>query len=102
MVETHPDVIEEFELSGAIAEEPPYQVIIHNDDVTPMHFVIQILQQVFLLSGPRALQIMYTAHHHGTALVQVLPKGEALRRVHRAHFSARMAGFPLTFTVEKE
>jgi ATP-dependent Clp protease adaptor protein ClpS len=81
---------------------PLYRVIIHNDDVTPMDFVISVLQNIFLLNGPSAVQVMYTAHFHGSAYVQTLPLGEAQRRVHRAHYTAAVAGFPLQFTLESE
>lgn len=83
-------------------EPPLYQVIIHNDDVTPMDFVIQILMSVFHLSGAHALQVMYTAHHHGSAYVQTLPKPEAQKRTGLAHFSARLNGYPLEFSLKPE
>jgi ATP-dependent Clp protease adaptor protein ClpS len=84
------------------ALEPPYRVIIHNDDVTPMDFVMNILRTVFKLDGLHALQVMYTAHHHGEAHVQTLPKAEAVRRVGLAHMAARLNRYPLTFTIEVE
>ena len=83
-------------------EGPFYRVIIHNDDVTPMDFVLHILISVFQLSGAHALQVMYTAHFHGSAYVQTLPKPEAQKRVGLAHFSARMSGFPLEFSITPE
>jgi ATP-dependent Clp protease adapter protein ClpS len=55
-----------------------------------------------MLAGPRAAQVMFTAHIHGSAYVESLPKTEALRRIHRAHFTARLAGYPLLFTLERE
>jgi ATP-dependent Clp protease adaptor protein ClpS len=82
--------------------EPPVRVIIHNDDVTPMDFVLGILRSVFRLDGLHALQVMYAAHYHGQAHVQTLPKAEAVRRVGLAHVSARLNGYPLTFTLESE
>ncbi len=82
--------------------EPPYRVIIHNDDVTPMDFVLSILRTVFLLDSLRALQVMYTAHYHGSAYVQTLPKPEAIQRVGRAQFTARLHRYPLRFTVEPD
>ncbi len=82
--------------------EPPYRVIIHNDDVTPMDFVLYVLMTVFMLNNLHAVQVMYTAHHHGSAYVQTLPKSEAVRRVGMAHTSACLSGFPLRFTIERE
>jgi ATP-dependent Clp protease adaptor protein ClpS len=85
-----------------VEEEPPYRVTIHNDDVTPMNYVLYILQNFFMLAGPRAVQVMFTAHFHGSAYVVSLPKIEAQRRIHRAHVAARLAGYPLLFTMERE
>src|SRR5512140_1342633 len=83
-------------------EEPPYRVIVHNDDVTPMEFVTHILVTVFFIPEENAITIMYTAHLNGSAYVQTLPKPEAQKRINKDHFAARMAKFPLTFTMEPE
>jgi ATP-dependent Clp protease adaptor protein ClpS len=85
-----------------ISEEPPYRVIIHNDDVTPMNFVMAILMTVFFLDNIHALQVMYTAHYHGRAYVQSLPRPEAIQRVGRAHVTSQLNGYPLRFSIEKQ
>ena len=82
--------------------EPMYWVVIHNDDVTPMDFVVHILKSIFHVVGPAAVQIMYTAHFHGSAYVQCLPKAEAQNRINRAHFAAGIEGYPLHFSLEPE
>ena len=82
--------------------EPLYRVIIHNDEVTPMDFVVYILQRIFLISGPHAIEIMYAAHNSGAAYVQSLPKSEAQSRVGKAHFAAGLEGYPLYFSIEQE
>lgn len=86
----------------ATEQEPFYRVIIHNDDITPMDFVIAILERIFFVSRPAAVQIMYTAHFNGSAYVQSLPKSEAQNRINRAQFSAALEGYPLRFTMEAE
>ncbi len=83
-------------------EGPLYRVIIHNDEVTPMDFVIDILISIFELPAANAAYVMYTAHLNGNAYVQTLPKPEARRRINQAHFSARLKGYPLKFTMEPE
>ncbi|MFZ1041915.1 MAG: ATP-dependent Clp protease adaptor ClpS [Anaerolineales bacterium] len=83
-------------------EGPLYRVIIHNDDVTPMDFVIDILITIFDLPAANAAYVMYTAHLNGNAYVQTLPKPEAQRRINKAHFAARLRGYPLQFTMEPE
>ncbi len=82
--------------------EPPYRVLIHNDDVTPMDFVVQVLQSIFELLFERAEAVMLTAHHKGVAYVATYSKEEAQSRVRRAHNLARVEGYPLKFTMEPE
>jgi ATP-dependent Clp protease adaptor protein ClpS len=82
--------------------EPLYRVIIHNDNVTPMDFVVHILKTCFYLSNPKAAEIMMTAHFSGKAYVQTLPKSEAEKRINKAHFAAGLEGYPLHFSMESE
>ncbi len=82
--------------------DPPYRVLIHNDDYTPMDFVTRVLVRVFELSAMDATQVMLTAHLRGIAYVMTLPFEEAKYRVGKAHGIARAAGYPLTFSIEPE
>ncbi len=82
--------------------EPLYRVIIHNDDVTPMGFVVNVLTSIFFLSQPDAIEVMFTAHYSGAAYVQTLPKSEAEKRIGKAHFAAGLEGYPLHFSMERE
>ncbi|PWH17098.1 MAG: Clp protease ClpS [Anaerolineae bacterium] len=82
--------------------EPLYRVVIHNDDVTPMDFVVYILERIFFLAEPDAMTVMLTAHYEGQAYVQTLPKQEAQTRVNKAHFAAGLEGYPLHFSIEPE
>ena len=82
--------------------EPLYRILIHNDHVTPMDFVVHILKTIFYLSNEKAVDIMMTAHITGIAYVQTIPKSEAERRVNKAHFEAGAAGYPLHFSMEPE
>ena len=81
---------------------PPYRVIIHNDDVTPMDFVVDVLMQVFNLSLDSAADVMLTAHMQGKALVVVCPEPLARELVGKAHAAARGAKFPLRFSLEPD
>ena len=84
------------------AYEPLYRVIIHNDDVTPMDFVVHVLHSIFALLVPDAIKVMYAAHNRGESVVQVLPKSEAEKRINKAHFAAGLEGYPLHFSMEPE
>ena len=78
--------------------EPLYRVIIHNDDITPMDFVVRVLTSIFYLGTDRAMDIMLTAHIKGMAYVQTLPE----KRINKAHFAAGIEGYPLHFSIEPE
>jgi len=93
-------IIEEQEEQSEL--EPLYRVIIHNDHITPMDFVVYILKTHFYLSNPKAADIMLTAHVYGSAYVQTLAKSEAARRINKAHAATSNAGYPLHFSMEPE
>jgi ATP-dependent Clp protease adaptor protein ClpS len=97
-----PEIDPDQEEQQQTAFEPLYRVTIHNDDVTPMDFVVQILTGIFQLLLPDAVNVMYTAHYLGTAYVASLPKSEAQNRINKAHFAAGLEGYPLHFSMEPE
>lgn len=82
--------------------EKPYRVMVQNDDVTPMEFVVVVLRVFFDLDFERAYAVMLEAHESGCAYVVSLPYEEAQQRVYEAHNAAREAGYPLTFYLEPE
>lgn len=97
-----PDVEVERDLGWVVVDDTggDANVIIHNDDVTPMDFVVAVLRSVFGVGGIKAQGIMLTAHYRGQAYVCTLPRETAKDRVGRAHGLARQAGYPLTFSIE--
>lgn len=82
--------------------EPLYRVIIYNDDVTSMNFVVHILTTIFFLGNDKASEIMLIAHINGNAYVQTLSQSEAENRINKAHFAARVENYPLHFSMEPE
>lgn len=81
---------------------PLYRVLIHNDDVTPMDFVVRILGEIFHLSWARSTQVMLTAHVKGVAHVITEPLERAEFHVDQAKSLSRPRHYPLTFTIERE
>ncbi len=82
--------------------EPPYRVLIHNDNVTTFDFVIRLMQSLFKLSYEIAEHIATVTHFEGLALVCVRPRSEAEKLVGQGIFAARMEGFPLMLSSEPE
>lgn len=75
---------------------PLYAVIIHNDDVNPMDFVVQaLLKSVPELSEQDAIGIMIEAHNEGRAVVIVCPLEPA------ELYCDRIRSFTLDCNIEK-
>lgn len=96
VLETTPETSVETRLS------PRYRVLIHNDDVTPMDFVVRVLGQIFHLGMARSMQVMLEAHLKGVAHVVTEPLETAEFHVDQARSLSRARQFPLTFSVERE
>ena len=85
------------------AERPKlYKVILLNDDFTPRGFVVKVLQGVFRMSEGEAEGVMITAHQRGACVVAVFTREVAEEKAKSATDLGRQAGFPLSFTTEKE
>lgn len=79
-----------------------YKVILLNDDFTPRGFVVKVLQGVFRMTESEAEGVMITAHQRGACVVAVFTREVAEQKASAATDLGRQAGFPLTFTTEKE
>ena len=49
--------------------QPPYAVILHNDDINTCEFVILVLQKVFSYELEKCFQLMLEAHNTGRSVV---------------------------------
>ncbi len=96
------DVDVDVEQDQQLFVEPPWRVLIHNDDITTFEFVERIIVTIFKLSREIAEHIALVTHINGIALVCVRPRSEAEKLVGQAIFAARMEGFPLMLTCEPD
>ena len=65
-----PETVPEKRTQRRVTQEPPYKVILHNDDYTPMEHVVAALRKVIpRMSLQRAVSIMLEAHTRGKAVV---------------------------------
>ena len=81
---------------------PLYRVLIHNDDVTPMDFVVRVLAEVFRLDQGRSIDVMMEAHTKGVAHVVTEPLEQAEFHVDQTRSLSRARHYPLTFSIEPE
>jgi len=77
--------------------KPPrmYQVVMLNDDFTPMEFVVIVLQEYFNKDREAATQIMLRIHLEGRGICGVFPKDIAATKVDKVLEAAKKAGHPL-------
>jgi ATP-dependent Clp protease adaptor protein ClpS len=89
------------ERQAARVEPPPmYQVVLLNDDYTPMEFVVMVLQEYFKLDLESATQIMLKIHHEGRGVCGVFSKDVAATKVELVSNAARRGGHPLQCIME--
>lgn len=79
---------------------PMYQVILHNDDFTPMDFVVEILKEIFLMPEEKAIQIMLQVHQSGKAICGIYTRDIAETKVALVKDSAHSKDYPLLCTME--
>ncbi len=79
---------------------PLYQVVMLNDDFTPMEFVVFVIQQFFSKDRETATQIMLKVHQHGRGVCGVYAKDVAATKVEQVMSAARQAGHPLQCVME--
>jgi ATP-dependent Clp protease adaptor protein ClpS len=77
--------------------KPPkmFQVLMLNDDFTPMEFVVMVLQEFFSKDRESATQIMLKIHLDGKGVCGVYSKDVAATKVDQVMEAARKAGHPL-------
>src|SRR5262245_43235129 len=82
--------------------KPPsvYQVVMLNDDFTPMEFVVMVLQQYFHRDLETSTQIMLRIHHEGRGVCGVYTRDVAATKVELVLAAAKRAGHPLKCIME--
>lgn len=78
-----------------------YRVIMHNDDFTPMEFVINVLETFFNMSRNIATQIMYEIHTKGEATCGLFSKDVAETKADFVVKFARSYDHPLLCSLKE-
>lgn len=93
-VKTLPDVGTETKLS------PMWRVLLHNDPVTPMDFVVWVLMDVFKKKLVEAAGIMVEAHERDVALIVIETREQAELHDEQTRSLARTHKYPLSISYE--
>lgn len=81
---------------------PLHWVVMHNDPITTMDFVVDTLVKEFGMDQDAAMEAMYRIHYTGLDKVAIMPLERAEFKVENIRRTARMLGFPLTCTIETD
>jgi ATP-dependent Clp protease adaptor protein ClpS len=100
---------EENPQTGVVVEEakpklmqpPRYQVVLVNDDYTPMDFVVYVLQQFFTMDLEAATRVMLAVHTHGKGICGVFPRDIAETKAAQVNRYARENEHPLLCEIEQ-
>lgn len=86
------------------ALQPParYQVVMLNDDYTPMDFVIEVLEHFFLHPRETATQIMLKVHTEGKAVCGTYSRDVAESKAAQVNDYARECQHPLICQIQRE
>ncbi len=95
--------------SGLLVEEAEpqlkrpslYQVVLLNDDYTPMEFVVDVLERIFRLDRTRATRVMLEVHTSGKGVCGVFSFEIAETKVAQVTTYSRQNQHPLLCTMEE-
>lgn len=87
--EARPDVVTETRLAS------PWSVIVHDDPITLMSYVTDVLMRVFGYAKTKAERLMLEVHHRGRSVVWTGPRERA------ELYAGKLQSFHLRTTLEQ-
>jgi len=84
-----------------LATPKKYKVIVHNDDATPMEFVIELLINTFQHTRQSAEKITLSIHVEGSGIAGVYFYEIAEQKAAEGILASRSLGYPLVLEIEE-
>lgn len=98
---TDVDVVIDEKIKIKTKEPSKYNIIMLNDDFTPMEWVINILKSIYKHSQDSAEKITLTIHNEGACVVGTYTFEIAEQKATETISASRNKGFPLTVKIEE-
>jgi ATP-dependent Clp protease adaptor protein ClpS len=95
----HSLVVEE--AAPRLKRPPLFQVLLLNDDYTPMEFVVDVLERIFGMDRVKATRVMLEVHTRGKGVCGVFTFEIAETKVAQVTAYARQHQHPLLCTMEE-
>ncbi|MCP3999812.1 MAG: ATP-dependent Clp protease adapter ClpS [Gammaproteobacteria bacterium] len=84
-----------------LKKPPLYQVLLLNDDYTPMDFVVEVLEMIFSMDRQKATRVMLEVHTKGKGRCGVFTYEIAETKVAQVGSYAQQHQHPLLSTLEE-
>jgi ATP-dependent Clp protease adaptor protein ClpS len=89
------------EAAPKVKQPPLYNVVLLNDDYTPMEFVVEVLERFFRMNREAATRVMLEVHMKGKGICGVFTYEIAETKVAQVITYARDNQHPLMCTLEE-
>lgn len=100
LVLVHGELVVDDDARDAAANEP-CEVVFHDDDLTPMELVIEVLMTCFDMDRSAAAATMLKIHGNDRGVVSTLPTDEARSRLALARELVRTRAAPLRISLQR-
>lgn len=100
-METHTQAESGIQTRDAVREPKMYAVVMFNDDITTMDFVVDVLVRVFHKSPPEASGVMMEIHENGQGVAGIYTYDLAVTKKTYADQLSAEKGFPLKLNVQE-
>ncbi len=78
-----------------------YQVLLMNDDYTPMEFVVDVLESIFSMDRSKATRVMLEVHTQGRGVCGIYTHDIAETKVAQVNAYSQQNQHPLLCTLEE-
>ena len=89
------------EAKPKLKRPPLYNVVLLNDDFTPMEFVVHVLEQFFGMDREKAVRIMLHVHTQGKGVCGCFSREIAETKVSQVNDYSRENNHPLLCSMER-
>lgn len=96
------DIVLDEKIETTIKKPSKYDVIMLNDDKTPMNWVVEILTLIFKHDPKTSHEIMEKIHNQGSAVVGTYYYEVAEQKATETISLSRQQGFPLKVKIEEQ
>jgi ATP-dependent Clp protease adaptor protein ClpS len=98
---TDTDIVIDEKIKRVVKEPSKYNVIMLNDDLTPVEWVISVLKEIFKHSDKDAEALTMQIHVEGSAVAGTYQFEIAEQKTNEAVNVSRNHGFPLGLKIEE-